>query len=68
MLTLLRPYDYQNVLSVYGGNYNTRDGTQVRDFIHIEDAIDGHLKAKNTLKITMVILFGILAQVEGSVF
>ena len=39
---------YQNVLSVYGGNYNTRDGTGVRDFIHIEDLIDGHLKAKNT--------------------
>lgn len=41
---------YQNVLSVYGGNYNTRDGTGVRDFIHIEDLIDGHLKAKKYLE------------------
>ena len=37
---------FQKSLSVYGGNYNTHDGTGVRDFIHIEDLIDGHLKAK----------------------
>lgn len=41
---------YQKFLSVYGGNYNTHDGTGIRDFIHIEDLINGHLKAKEFIK------------------
>lgn len=33
------------VLSVFGDDYDTHDGTGVRDFIHIVDLAKGHLKA-----------------------
>ena len=32
-------------LSVYGNDYDTPDGTGVRDYIHVVDLADGHLKA-----------------------
>jgi len=32
-------------LSVFGGDYPTRDGTGVRDYIHVVDLARGHLKA-----------------------
>ena len=32
-------------LNVFGNDYNTMDGTGVRDFIHIVDLAKGHLKA-----------------------
>jgi UDP-glucose 4-epimerase len=32
-------------LSVYGGDYDTHDGTGVRDYIHVEDLALGHVKA-----------------------
>ncbi len=32
-------------LNVYGNDYNTPDGTGVRDFIHVVDLAAGHLKA-----------------------
>ena len=32
-------------LSVYGDDYDTPDGTGIRDYIHIEDLADGHVAA-----------------------
>ncbi|MNR07923.1 UDP-glucose 4-epimerase [compost metagenome] len=32
-------------LAVFGADYPTRDGTGVRDYIHVVDLADGHLKA-----------------------
>jgi UDP-glucose 4-epimerase len=32
-------------LSVFGGDYDTDDGTGVRDYIHVEDLAAGHLAA-----------------------
>ena len=32
-------------LSIYGGDYPTRDGTGVRDYIHVVDLAKGHLAA-----------------------
>ncbi len=32
-------------LNVYGNDYETIDGTGVRDYIHISDLADGHIKA-----------------------
>ncbi len=32
-------------LSVFGNDYDTHDGTGVRDYIHVEDLANGHLKA-----------------------
>lgn len=36
-------------LKIYGGDYNTPDGTGVRDYIHVVDLADGHLAALNYL-------------------
>lgn len=36
-------------LSVFGGDYDTPDGTGVRDYIHVEDLANGHLKALDKL-------------------
>jgi UDP-glucose 4-epimerase len=32
-------------LNVFGGDYNTHDGTGIRDYIHVVDLADGHVKA-----------------------
>ena len=32
-------------LAVFGGDYPTRDGTGVRDYIHVVDIAEGHVKA-----------------------
>ncbi len=37
-------------LNIYGNNYNTKDGTCVRDYIHVTDLADVHLKGINYLK------------------
>ncbi|MCF2948451.1 UDP-glucose 4-epimerase GalE [Paraglaciecola aquimarina] len=37
-------------LSIYGNDYDTPDGTGVRDYIHVEDLAAGHLKALEKLK------------------
>jgi UDP-glucose 4-epimerase len=34
-----------NELLVFGNDYNTADGTGVRDYIHVEDLAEGHVKA-----------------------
>ena len=33
------------VLSIFGNDYNTKDGTGVRDYIHVVDLAKGHIKA-----------------------
>ncbi len=37
-------------LSVFGDDYNTHDGTGVRDYIHVVDLADAHLKALDKLE------------------
>lgn len=32
-------------LKIYGNDYNTKDGTGIRDYIHVSDLAEGHLKA-----------------------
>lgn len=39
----------EKFLKVYGNDYETKDGTGVRDYIHIMDLIDGHIKALKIL-------------------
>lgn len=34
-----------DILSVYGQDYDTPDGTGIRDYIHISDLVDGHISA-----------------------
>ena len=40
----------REMLSVYGGDYPTRDGTGVRDYIHVTDLVLGHLRALEKLR------------------
>ena len=40
----------QASLAVYGNDYPTRDGTGVRDYIHVTDLALGHLSALNELR------------------
>lgn len=37
-------------VNVFGGDYDTLDGTGVRDYIHVLDLADGHVKALEKLK------------------
>ncbi|KPF42128.1 UDP-glucose 4-epimerase GalE [Rhizobium sp. AAP43] len=37
-------------MSVYGTDYETPDGTGVRDFIHVNDLVDAHLRALDYLR------------------
>merc|ERR1719401_2195530 len=40
------------VVNIFGNDYNTVDGTGVRDYIHVEDLAAGHICAlKNILKL-----------------
>lgn len=32
-------------MSIYGDDYDTKDGTCIRDYIHVNDLADGHVKA-----------------------
>jgi len=36
-------------ISVYGNDYLTKDGTCIRDYIHVVDLIDAHIKSLNYL-------------------
>ena len=36
-------------LSVFGNDYDTPDGTGVRDYIHVEDLADGHVLSLKSL-------------------
>lgn len=39
-------------LHIFGNDYNTKDGTGVRDYIHVVDLALGHIKALEKLEIT----------------
>ena len=36
-------------MNVFGNDYNTPDGTGVRDYIHVVDLANGHVKAMEKL-------------------
>ena len=36
-------------LNIYGNDYKTRDGTCIRDYFHISDLVNGHIKVMNFL-------------------
>lgn len=48
-LTLMVATGRRPLLKIFGGNWETRDGTCVRDYVHIEDLAQAHQKAVETL-------------------
>ena len=40
----------RNELGIFGNDYNTHDGTGVRDYIHVVDLAKGHVKALKKIK------------------
>lgn len=38
-------YNPRKKLYIYGNDYNTKDGTCIRDYIHVTDLVDAHIKA-----------------------
>jgi UDP-glucose 4-epimerase len=42
---ILRSVESGRTVTIYGGDYPTRDGTNVRDYIHVADLADAHLRA-----------------------
>jgi UDP-glucose 4-epimerase len=40
---------WRDTLTIFGGDYNTKDGTCVRDYIHVTDLAHAHLQALNFL-------------------
>lgn len=38
------------VLEIFGNNYNTHDGTCIRDYIHVDDIVNAHILAFNELE------------------
>ena len=48
----------QSVLNIFGSDYDTPDGTPIRDYIHIMDLVEGHIKileyiSKHKINITI---------------
>ena len=39
----------RQILHIFGGDWETNDGTGIRDYIHVMDVADGHLAAINYL-------------------
>lgn len=39
-----------NVLKIFGSDYDTEDGTGIRDYIHVVDLAKGHIKAMEKLQ------------------
>ena len=49
-LAIQSHYDEKYTLQVYGNDYDTSDGSAVRDYIHVDDLAEAHLKAYQYLE------------------
>ena len=47
---LIKSLKFNRKFKVYGKNYNTKDGTAIRDYIHIKDLISAHISSINFIK------------------
>jgi UDP-glucose 4-epimerase len=43
-------YDKNSSIQIYGSDYQTKDGTCCRDYIHIDDLVNGHVAALKWMK------------------
>lgn len=44
-LVLQVPLGKRDAITIYGNDYDTEDGTCIRDYIHVEDLVDAHILA-----------------------
>lgn len=49
-LVLQVPLGQRKSISVFGDDYDTPDGTCIRDYIHVSDLVDAHIKAAEYLE------------------
>jgi len=49
-LILQVPLGKRSAITLFGNDYPTKDGTCIRDYIHVTDLIDAHLKALDYLR------------------
>ena len=55
-------------LSVFGDDYDTVDGTGVRDYIHVVDLAIGHIKALEKVSEKQMFIFITLVQEKALVY
>ena len=41
----------KSIINIYGNNYNTNDGTCIRDYIHVSDLAEVHLKTLKNISV-----------------
>ena len=46
-------------MSIFGTDYPTPDGTNIRDYVHVEDLIDAHVRAMDRIEIGQVEAFNV---------
>jgi UDP-glucose 4-epimerase len=51
-LTIYAALGINENVKIFGADYSTRDGTCIRDYIHVMDLADAHIKAMEYLRIT----------------
>jgi UDP-glucose 4-epimerase len=49
-LILQVPLGKRESIAIYGDDYDTHDGTCIRDYIHVMDLVDAHILALNSLR------------------
>lgn len=52
MPVLMRSIKYKKKFKIFGNNYDTLDGTCIRDYIHVQDLADAHILALKKLSKT----------------
>lgn len=50
MPSIIKAAQEKKHLNIFGNKYNTRDGTCIRDYIHVSDLAEAHISALNNLK------------------
>jgi UDP-glucose 4-epimerase len=56
-----------DMLEIFGNNYDTRDGTCIRDFIHVMDLADAHIKVFKHVKIGKIHVYNVGTGIGTSV-
>lgn len=63
-------YGLRESFSIYGDDYNTKDGTGIRDYIHVIDLVDAHIMALKLEKSDIINLgtqtgYSVMDLIEG---